>query len=92
MAYDERLATRIRKVLARRKGFTEKKMFGGMGFFLGGKGTGRSYLAESPRRSKFTTIILYGTTSGSRLQYLREPSFHVRPTGNGFMQVSLNKS
>ena len=36
MAYDEQLATRIRKVLARRKGFTEKKMFGGMGFFLGG--------------------------------------------------------
>ncbi len=36
MAYDEQLATRIRKVLARRKGFTEKKMFGGRGFFLGG--------------------------------------------------------
>ena len=36
MAYDERLATRIRKVLARRKGFTEKRMFGGVAFFLGG--------------------------------------------------------
>ncbi len=36
MAYDEQLATRIRKVLARRKGFSEKKMFGGVAFFLGG--------------------------------------------------------
>ena len=36
MAYDERLATRIRKVLARRKGFSEKRMFGGVAFFLGG--------------------------------------------------------
>ena len=36
MAYDEQLATRIRKVLARRKGFSKKRMFGGMAFFLGG--------------------------------------------------------
>ncbi len=36
MAYDEQLATRIRKVLARRKGFSVKRMFGGVAFFLGG--------------------------------------------------------
>lgn len=36
MAYDEQFATRIRKVLARRKGFSKKRMFGGMAFFLGG--------------------------------------------------------
>ena len=36
MAYDERLATRIRNILVRRKNVTEKKMFGGIGFLLGG--------------------------------------------------------
>lgn len=36
MAYDETLAARIRKALARRKGITEVKMFGGLGFLLNG--------------------------------------------------------
>ncbi|MFH1918633.1 MAG: TfoX/Sxy family protein [Planctomycetota bacterium] len=36
MVYDELLAARVRKALARRKGVTEKKMFGGVGFLLGG--------------------------------------------------------
>ena len=36
MAFDERLAKRIRGSLARRKGFVEKKMFGGVGFLLNG--------------------------------------------------------
>ncbi len=36
MAYDEKLADRIRKVLARRKALTEKKMFGGIAFMLQG--------------------------------------------------------
>ncbi len=36
MAFDEALAGRIRKGLARRKGILEKKMFGGLGFLLNG--------------------------------------------------------
>ena len=36
MAYDEKLADRIRKALARRKGMSERKMFGGIAFMLGG--------------------------------------------------------
>lgn len=36
MAYDELLAARVRSLLARRKGFAEKKMFGGVGFLLHG--------------------------------------------------------
>ena len=36
MAYDEKLVTRVRKVLARRKGLTEKKMFGGLAFMVHG--------------------------------------------------------
>jgi hypothetical protein len=36
MAYDEQLARRVRPLLARRRGFAEQKMFGGVGFFLHG--------------------------------------------------------
>ncbi|MBI4597031.1 MAG: TfoX/Sxy family protein [Candidatus Omnitrophica bacterium] len=37
MAYNEPLASRVRHVLARRKGLTEKQMFGGLAFLLHGK-------------------------------------------------------
>ena len=36
MAYSESLASRIRDVFAGRRGVTEKKMFGGVGFLLNG--------------------------------------------------------
>jgi len=36
MACDEALADRIRPLLRRRKGFAEKRMFGGIGFLLDG--------------------------------------------------------
>ena len=36
MAFDTKLADRIRATLGKRKGLTEKKMFGGIGFMLGG--------------------------------------------------------
>ena len=36
MAYDEELADRIRSILGDRAGLTEKKMFGGLGFMVGG--------------------------------------------------------
>jgi len=36
MPYDEALAVRMRKALARRRGVTEKKMFGGLAFLLHG--------------------------------------------------------
>ncbi len=36
MAYDEKLADRIREVLERRRGISEKKMFGGLSFLVNG--------------------------------------------------------
>lgn len=36
MAYDERLAERVRLVLKRRRGVSEKKMFGGIAFLMRG--------------------------------------------------------
>ena len=36
MAYDEDLANRIRELIAGEPGITEKKMFGGLAFLIGG--------------------------------------------------------
>ncbi len=36
MAYNEDVAARLRKTLARRKGITERKMFGGLAFLMNG--------------------------------------------------------
>jgi len=36
MAYNEELAERVRELLAKRKGVTERKMFGGVAFMLNG--------------------------------------------------------
>lgn len=36
MAYDEELALRIRDLIAAERGLTEKKMFGGLAFLIGG--------------------------------------------------------
>ena len=36
MAYDEDLANRIRELVAQERGLTEKKMFGGLAFLIGG--------------------------------------------------------
>jgi TfoX/Sxy family transcriptional regulator of competence genes len=36
MAYDEQLAERIRELLRGQRGLTEKKMFGGLAFLVGG--------------------------------------------------------
>src|SRR5919205_1004949 len=36
MAYDEALAERIRELVAAEPGLTEKKMFGGLAFLVGG--------------------------------------------------------
>jgi TfoX/Sxy family transcriptional regulator of competence genes len=37
MSYDERLADRVRAILAEHKGISERKMFGGLAFLLDGK-------------------------------------------------------
>ena len=36
MAYDEQLAERVREVVSARPGVTERKMFGGLGWMVGG--------------------------------------------------------
>jgi len=47
MAFDEVLADRVRPLASRRNGFVEKRMFGGLGFLIGGNmciGVWKEYL------------------------------------------------
>ena len=57
MAYDEELADRIRELVAGEKRLTEKKMFGGLAFLVGGNmavaasGQGGILVRVDPQRS-----------------------------------------
>ncbi len=61
MAYDEDLANRIRELVAGEAGVTEKKMFGGLAFLIGGNmsvaasGQGGLLVRVDPRRR--TTLV-----------------------------------
>ena len=58
MAYDEDLAERIRELVAGQRGVTEKKMFGGLAFLVGGNmaiaasGQGGVMLRVDPAQSE----------------------------------------
>lgn len=67
MAYNERLAERLRASLSRRKGIEEKKMFGGVGFLLNGNMLVGVW--------KDSLIVRLDPTDGE--DALREP--HVKP-------------
>ena len=57
MAYDEDLADRMRELLSDRSGVTEKKMFGGLAFLIGGNmaisasGQGGALVRVDPEQS-----------------------------------------
>ena len=57
MAYDEKLAARIRELVADEPGLTEQKMFGGLAFLVGGNmavaasGEGGILVRVDPERS-----------------------------------------
>ena len=58
MAYDEELAERIRELVAGERGLTEKRMFGGLAFLVGGNmavaasGQGGLLVRVDPDRSE----------------------------------------
>ncbi|MDQ3778027.1 MAG: TfoX/Sxy family protein, partial [Actinomycetota bacterium] len=63
MAYDEELATRVRELVAAEPALTEKKMFGGLAFLVGGNmavavsGQGGLLVRIDPQRSE---VVLAG--------------------------------
>jgi TfoX/Sxy family transcriptional regulator of competence genes len=58
MAYDENLADRMRELLGGEDGFSEQKMFGGLGFMIGGNmavaasGQGGALVRVDPEQSE----------------------------------------
>jgi TfoX/Sxy family transcriptional regulator of competence genes len=70
MAYDEELAARIRALVRNEKSVTEKKMFGGLAFLVGGNmavaasGAGGVMVRVDPAESD----TLIATTSAERVE------------------------
>jgi TfoX/Sxy family transcriptional regulator of competence genes len=70
MAYDEELAARIRELIASEPGLTEKKMFGGLAFLVGGNmavsasGQGGVLVRVDPEESD----TLLATTNASLME------------------------
>jgi TfoX N-terminal domain len=59
MAFDDRLAARIRSQLGKKKGLTEKKMFGGIGFLLNGN------IACAVRKDEMLVRVVPGETDAA---------------------------
>lgn len=83
MAYDEPMAERVRRLLARRRDVVEKKMMGGLSFMV----RGRMCCSVSGRGG-----LLVRVAAADRERMLREP--HVEPmemrgrTMTGFVRVT----
>ena len=85
MAYDEELAGRIRELLSGERGVTEKKMFGGLAFLVGGNmaiaasGEGGALVRVDPERtgelvqkSKATVAVMRGRAMSGWLRVASE--------------------
>jgi TfoX/Sxy family transcriptional regulator of competence genes len=60
MAFDEILADRVRMLVSHRRGFVEKKMFGGLGFLLHGNmcvGVWKEYLIARVGPDAYETAL-----------------------------------
>jgi len=84
MAYDEELADRVRELVASESGLSEKKMFGGLAFLIGGNmavaasGQGGLMVRVDPDRSD--TLL---ATTNARLFEMRGRQM------SGWMRVDL---
>ncbi|HEY6473797.1 MAG TPA: TfoX/Sxy family protein [Acidimicrobiales bacterium] len=99
MAYDEDLAERIRELVANEKGLSEKKMFGGLAFLVGGNmaiaasGQGGILVRVGPEQSerlvatsKASVAVMGGRTMSG---WLRVDAADVRTTPQLSKWVSL---
>ena len=77
VAYDEKLADRIRELVGGQRGLTEKKMFGGLAFLIGGNmavaasGQGGVLVRVDPTQSE--TMV---ATTSARLMEMRGRPMH----------------
>jgi TfoX/Sxy family transcriptional regulator of competence genes len=88
VAYDEALADRIREQVAKERGLTEKKMFGGLAFLIGGNmaiaasGQGGVLVRVEPEQSEKLAAAPGASTAVMRGRampgWLRVESEHLR--------------
>jgi TfoX/Sxy family transcriptional regulator of competence genes len=82
MAYDERLAERIRKILKGKRGLIEKKMFGGIAFMLRDKmfvGIGKDEFMVRVLNEKYEVYL--------KKPHTREMDFTGRPL-KGYLYIN----
>ena len=101
MAYDEELADRIRALLDDRDGLTEKKMFGGLGFMIGGNmaiaasGQGGILVRVDPEESDelvATTFVLSDgamLTSESTLRFRERDEVEADLAAHGYELIEV---
>jgi TfoX/Sxy family transcriptional regulator of competence genes len=99
VAYDARLAERIRELTARERGLTEKKMFGGLAFLVGGNmavaasGQGGILVRVDPEQSDSLVAQTHAETAvmrGRAMQgWLRIDAAHLRTKGQLATWVEL---
>ena len=82
MAYDERLATRIRRVLSTRRDITERRMFGGLAFLRGGR-----MCCGVVGQDLVVRLVDEEMTAALRRAHVRPMDFTGRPM-RGFVYVS----
>jgi hypothetical protein len=88
VAYDEDLAARVREQVAKERGLSEKKMFGGLAFLIGGNmaiaasGQGGILVRVDPEQSEKLVIAAGASTAVMRGRampgWLRVDAEHVR--------------
>ena len=82
MAYDERLAERVRDIVEQRPGVTERKMFGGLGWMIGGN------MAVGLMSDGLLVRVPTGETEEAlRRPHVREFGFPGRKPMRGFVLV-----
>ena len=73
MAYDEQLAARVRRELGKRKDVSERRMFGGLAFMVGG------HMACGVLKDELI-VRVDPTSEAASLPHARPFDFTVRPT------------
>jgi TfoX/Sxy family transcriptional regulator of competence genes len=101
MAYDEAVAERLRKVLARRKGVNEKKMFGGIAFLMNGNmccGVVDKNIvlrlgnegAEKALDEKHTRVMDFTGTPLASMVYLRPAGYETEEDLRGWVKRAVD--
>ena len=83
MAYDEELADRIRELVAGERGVTEKRMFGGLAFLVGGN----MAVSASGQGGLLVRVDPHDTDRLVAREHVRRFQMGTRPPMDGWLRV-----